>query len=308
MVLSNQLFAKNNGEDDIIVLRKIMCLLLAMLVLFSLSDVLAIAYADNSSDAAASNMFIGTINGENVVAYLDYTYATYFFDGMGYDMDASFVSFDDAGLPQYKIGIRIDSKTKPGFYNVNTKVIDYVSAYLDYDEDKLSFHDYYRIVEGATDWAVNFDVIDFESGIVKGSVSAILLPSMYNRTPYPTQSSVSITGTFEFQLKTIHPMMAEYREVNEDYAAAFEVSYSQTVGSPTFSFSSSSDSNDSNKNAGKKTSERVCSFCRGTKKCHVCYGFGYTVTGNSHNRSGQGGVGTHQCTICGGSGRCTHCY
>lgn len=286
-------------------LSRTLCLLLVFLLIFSLSGCLTLAYADNS---AVSNMFVGTINGENVVAYLDYTYVSYFFDGMGHDMDAAFVSFDDEGLPQYKIGIRIDSNMKPGFYNINTKVIDYAYLYLDYDENDLAFRDYYRIVEGATDWAVNYDVIDFDSGIVKGSVIATLLPSMYNRVPYPTQSSAYLEGTFELQLKTIHPMMEEFRAENEDYAKEFEVSYTQAAGSPTFSYSSSNKSDKNTSNSSNNTRESVCSFCRGTKQCHVCHGNGYTVTGNSHNRSGLGGVGTHTCTICGGSGRCTHCY
>lgn len=129
-------------------------------------------------------MFIGQLDGNNIVGYLDSTDLFYYFDGFGHDADASFVCFDVEGSPLYRIMIRVDSNTKPGIYNVNTKVIDYVSVDIHYNEETCRFNDYYRIVEGATDWIVQISEINLDKGIVRGAITGTLLPSRYNSSPY----------------------------------------------------------------------------------------------------------------------------
>lgn len=63
---------------------------------------------------------------------------------------------------------------------------------------------------------------------------------------------------------------------------------------------SSSSSGPSTGGSTRKRNERVCSFCNGTKNCHVCKGTGIA-------EDTMFGTGKAKCSICNGSGRCTHC-
>lgn len=162
-----------------------------------------------------------------------------------------------------------------------------------YDPETLQFNDYYRIVESATDWKVTFTEIDRDSGVIRGTVKATLTPSKYSRDPYPLQNSVKIEGSFEFQLRTIHPVMEEYRSYYPDYAEKYEVEYYQGLGeySPDVFTVSGSGST-------KKEVSQFCNFCKNTRNCHACYGLGYSSYGLGKK---------HVCSICHGTKICQHC-
>lgn len=254
------------------------------------------------ADEDISNMFVGTINGEEVVAFLDYTYRFSYGDGGAIDMDASFVSFDEEGNLKYEIGVRVTSKTEEQTYGgiKEDAHVDFISARMVYLEESFEFKDYYRIVEEDTDWEVTFYEMDWDSGVVRGRAEAVLLPSRYNHSPYPTRDQVIIEGEFEFRAKSIHPVMEEYRLMHQDYAEANEVEFFQALGGMTYS---SDNDSDSGKGSGSSYgSARICVACRGSRKCHACGGQGYTIPINL-----GGGVKRHKCSICGGKGVCTHC-
>lgn len=245
-----------------------------------------------------SNTFVGTVDGEPITAYLDYTYAFSYGDGFGGDIDALFVSFDEDGKPEHQIGIRITDNTEERTYSEgNGKKIDYTSIRMVYDPETLQFNDYYRIVESATDWKITFTEIDRESGVIKGTVKATLTPSKYSRDPYPLQNSVKVEGSFEFQLHTIHPVMEEYRSYYPDYAEKYEVEYYQGLGeysAEVFTI------DDSGSGSTKKKASQFCDACNNTRHCHVCSGMGYTFSNY------LGNFRRHTCSICHGTGVCQH--
>lgn len=247
-----------------------------------------------------SNTFVGTVDGKSIVAYLDYTYAFNYGDGFGGDIDAAFVSFDESGKPQHRVGVRITDHTEERTYSEgNGRKIDYASVKLVYDPDTLQFYDYYRVVEGATDWEVTFTEIDRETGIIKGSVRATLKPSKYCDAPYPLHDSVRIEGNFEFKTRSIHPIMEEYRAYYPDYAEQHDVEYYQSVGDYSPSVISVADNGDV---SARKEAGKYCNFCHNSLRCHVCDGQGFT-----YGITLGVGDGKHQCSICHGTGICQHC-
>lgn len=247
-----------------------------------------------------SNTFVGTVDGKSIVAYLDYTYAFNYGDGFGGDIDAVFVSFDESGKPQHRVGVRITDHTEERTYSEgNGRKIDYASVEMVYDPDTLQFYDYYRVVEGATDWEVTFTEIDRETGIIKGSVRATLKPSKYCDAPYPLHDFVRIEGNFEFKTRSIHPIMEEYRAYYPDYAEQHDVEYYQSVGDYSPSVISVADNGDV---SARKEAGKYCNFCHNSLRCHVCDGQGFT-----YGITLGVGDGKHQCSICHGTGICQHC-
>lgn len=247
-----------------------------------------------------SNTFVGTVDGKSIAAYLDYTYAFNYGDEFGGDIDAVFVSFDESGKPQYRVGVRITDHTEERTYSEgNGRKIDYASVQMVYDPDTLQFYDYYRVVEGAKDWEVTFTKIDRDAGIIKGSVRATLKPSKYSHAPYPLRDSVRIEGSFEFQIRSIHPIMEEYRAYYPDYAGQYDVEYYQSIGD----YSSNVITVDNSDNSPlQNVTGKYCNFCHDSLQCHVCNGQGFT-----YGITLGVGDGKHQCSICHGTGRCQHC-
>ena len=258
----------------------------------------------SASSGEATNLFVGTVDGEEVIGVLDYT-SKYYWSGGDDDISADFLCFDEEGYPKYQIWIRVRTNTKVGTYtNNSSSKLDYISMRRVFDEDDLRFHDYYRIIEGATDWEVNINTIDQEdSGIVEGSVDAKLIPSKYNSSPYPFKDEVEIEGTFSFQINTSHPVADEYRSGNPEFDEANERVYSASepaVGS--ISYASSSEASSSIWGSVGE-SAKVCVACHGSKKCHVCHGMGW----NSGSINLGGGYKRYKCSLCDGTGICTHC-
>lgn len=243
-----------------------------------------------------SNTFVGTVNGEDVIAYLDHSSVTYF-SGSVDDFDASFVCFDSYGQPKYCLNVRINDSTSQRTYSPgNGKKIDYFSARMVYEPQDTEFKDYYRIVEGATNWKVTFTQIDRKNGVIKGTVKATLLPSRYNKSPYPLQDSVKVEGSFELQLKTIHPVMHEYRSKNPAYAQRYETYYAHTIGAYSNPTSDNDDSLPSIINR--------CFSCSGNGRCSSCGGDGKlnSVTSTLLTNYYRTCSGTGKCPWCGGDG------
>lgn len=240
-----------------------------------------------------SNTFVGTINGEQVIAYLDSTSVTYFSGDLDDDLDALFVSFDEFGEPKYRVAVRVGDETTERTYSEgNGKKKDYFAVRMVYNPDDVSFHDYYRIVESATDWTVSFTQIDRKAGVFKGSVKATLTPSKYNPSPFPYLESVQVEGTFEFQTKSIHPIMEEYRSRNTAYADRYNSYFVTTIGGGYSGGTATNNSSDS--------SFSSCFSCGGTKRCSTCGGDGKLD-------AVQSSILGNYCRTCSGTGRCIWC-
>ena len=260
---------------------------------FMMTVVLMLVCFAGASAAAVSNSFVGYVNGEPVIAFFDHSNVTYM-SGPN-DLDATFVSFDENGQPRYSFCVRIDEHTKERTYSPgNGTKKDYFSIRLEYLPDSLQFMDYYRIVESATDWQVTFTTVNWDAGIVRGKVKATLTPSKYNHAPYPTRSSVYVEGSFEFQSKTIHPVMADYRAMNTDYAEKYDTYFAYSIDSPVAPMPSG------NGGSSGQSSQR-CTHCSMSGRCNTCGGDGRLDAVSSSFILGNA------CRTCGGNGRCIWC-
>lgn len=260
---------------------------------FFLFCTLCLSICAFASADEVSNTFVGTIDGESVVAYLDSTSVTYFSGDLDDDLDALFVSFDDFGKPKYRVAVRVgDFTTERTYSEGNGQKKDYFAVRMVYNTDDLSFGDYYRIVESATDWTVSFTTIDREEGIFKGSVKATLTPSKYNHSPFPYRESVQVEGTFEFQAKSIHPVMEEYRSRNTAYAERYNSYYVTTIGGGYSGGTTTNNFSDSLFSS--------CFSCGGTKRCSTCGGDGKLDVLQSPL------LGNY-CRACSGTGKCIWC-
>lgn len=122
------------------------------------------------------------------------------------------------------------------------------------------------------------------------------MPGYYNSSPKYTE--LPISGSFNFQMRTIHPTMETYRAGHPEYDAVHKVSYVQSFGTSSIdSFSGGDDSSESN--SSNSSVDHTCRTCRGVGLCKKCYGLG-TITNPNNNR-------VEKCVRCQGSGKCAVC-
>ncbi len=135
---------------------KAMGILLAVSVIASMILPLNAIAAESGAAAVEddTNMFVGKINGEDVLGYLDTTYGCYL---SGKDYNASFVTFDENGAPQYKVYMRIDKDVPTGTYS-DAGEFDrdklYIAVYTQFNVAKQKFSDYYTFRDSDKSWTV----------------------------------------------------------------------------------------------------------------------------------------------------------
>ncbi len=272
-----------------LLLQKSMGVLLAFSVIVSLALPLrASAAADNT------NMFVGKINGEDVVGYLDTTYVYYL---SGKDYNASFVTFDENGTPKYELYIRINKDVPTGTYSDSGKYDKdkvYIAVYPEFNKSTNKFGGSYTFRNSEKGWTVGLNSAEYsDNGVFEGTLEGTCMPDKYNSSP--TYSEVTVSGSFHFKMQTIHPTMEAYRTGHPEYNEAHKVSFVQSLGTPP-----SGSGQTGNGSSGSNLSvDHTCRTCGGTGSCTKCYGSGAIV--NSYNNKVQ------TCVRCSGSGKCAVC-
>lgn len=261
------------------------------------TPITAYAVEDNSSAMEDSvNTFVGTVNGEDIIGYLDVTYAYYL---GGKDYNACFVTFDESGAPKYEIYIRIDEDVPVGTYSdaeKHDKDKVFLFVYTAFDETTQQFKDSYTFRDSNKSWTMELTNAEYsDNGVFEGTLEGICMPYAFNDSPSYTE--VEISGAFHFQMQTLHPTMETYRSEHPTYDSAHEVSYVQTLGTPAINFSTGDEP------AFPDTNFKVdhtCRTCHGTGLCQRCHGLGETK--NPYDFK------VRDCVRCQGSGICTVCY
>lgn len=247
------------------------------------------SYAEDTT-----NMFVGTINGENVVGYLDNTYVYYL---SGKDYNATFVMLDENGVPKYDVYLRIDKDMSVGTYSSSGKYDkNHISlgVHTEFSETDQQYDDYYTFGDSSKSWTIELTGAEYsDNGVFTGTVDGTCMPGAYCHSPALTE--VTISGSFNFQMQTIHPTMATYRAEHSEYAVAHEVSYVQSLGTPSVGPSTAKDSS----STSSSSIDRTCRTCNGTGSCQKCYGSGVII--NASNNKLQ------RCMRCQGSGNCAVC-
>lgn len=167
----------------------------------------------------------------------------------------------------------------------------YIAVYTQFNVAKQKFSDYYTFRDSDKSWTVKLDNAD--DGTFKGTLDGTCMVGAYNASPSYTE--VTISGSFHFQMQTIHPTMETYRAEHSDYNAANEVSYVQSFETP----SSGASAGGSASSGTGSSVDHTCRTCGGTGSCKKCYGSGVII--NSYNNKLQ------VCVRCQGSGRCAVC-
>lgn len=275
---------------------KAMGVLLAVSVMMSTVLPLGVCAAENSTSAVEddTNMFVGTINGEDVVGYLDKTYVYYL---GGKDYNACFVTFDENGAPKYEVFMCINKDVPTGTYSDSGKYDKnkvHLSVYTVFNATTQKFTDYYTLKDSDKSWTMELTSAEYsDNGVFKGTVNGTCMAGPYNHSPSYTE--VTVSGSFNFQMKTIHPTMETYRAEHSDYNEANEVSYVQSFGTPSVS----SSANGSDSSGSSSSVNHTCRTCGGTGSCKKCYGSGWIT--NSYSGKLQ------RCMRCQGSGKCAVC-
>lgn len=256
--------------------------------------------SDDTSNTSAvfddTNAFVGTINGEDVIGYLDSTY-TYHLSG-DVDYNASFVTFDKNGEPEYEVYIRMYEGVPAGTYSdsgKNDRDKVFLTVYTVFDEKSQKFGGSYSFWDSDKSWTMELTNAEYsDDGVFKGTVEGIGMPGRYNHSPAYTE--LPISGSFNFQMRTIHPTMETYRTDHPEYDAVHEVSYVQSFGTPSIGLPPDLDDSDE----GKWSVDHTCRTCRGSGVCQNCYGLG-----NIKNRYNYR---VEKCVRCQGTGKCPVCY
>jgi len=274
---------------------KAMGMLLAVSVMVSMAMPLSVNAAEDSKSGVEdnTNMFVGTINGEDVIGYLDKTYVYYL---SGKDYNASYVIFDENGAPKQKIYIRINKDVPAGTYSSSGQDTDkvYLSAEMAFNATKQKFSDSYTFIDSDKDWTLELTSAQYaDDGVFEGTVNGTCMAGRYNNSPSYTE--VTISGSFNFQMQTIHPTMETYRAENPEYNTANETSYVQSFGTSP----AGSSANGSGSSGSSSSVDHTCRTCGGTGSCQKCFGSGVII--NSSNGKLQ------SCVRCLGSGKCAVC-
>lgn len=279
-----------------IIFEKVMGVLLAVFVMVSMVLPLGVCAAENSTLDVAddTNMFVGTINGEDVIGYLDVTYVYYL---SGKDYNASFVTLDENGAPKYRLYMRINKDVAVGTYS-DSSVYDrdkiYVAVYTEFNETKQKFSDYYTFQDSNKGWTVELTGAEYsDNGVFKGTIDGTCMVGAYNDSPSYTE--VTVSGSFNFKMQTIHPTMEKYRTDHSEYNEANEVSFVQSFGTPSVGSSAIG----SGSSGSSSSVNHTCRTCGGTGSCQKCYGSGVII--NSYSGKLQ------SCIRCLGSGKCAVC-
>lgn len=256
--------------------------------------------SDGKNNAPAvvddTNTFMGTINGEDVIGYLDSTY-TYNLSGE-MDYNATFITFDENNAPEYEIYIRINKDVPTGTYSnsgQSDKDKAFLTVYTVFDENSQKFGGSYTFRDSNKSWTIGLTNAEYsDDGVFKGTVEGTCMPGRYNSSP--AYNELPISGSFNFQMRTIHPTIEAYRAGHPEYAAAHEVNYVQSFGTSSVgSFSGGDDSSGS-----KSPVDHTCRTCHGTGVCQKCFGSGAIKNSNNFK--------LEKCMRCQGSGKCAVCY
>lgn len=248
---------------------------------------------------AGKSMFIGTVDGEQVVAYLDHAFADYW--DKKTDHVAYFVSFNADGSIQYRFSVRVEKGASTGVYNATAKSLK-VSA---------GFHEIYLTSSGL--WSGGYSMsntyasgdrcrvtltranTERDNSDICGNVEGYMYPGKYGSNR--SKSRVYITGSFQYSIGEVHPIMQSYRANNPAYHAAQP--NGSTLISIEFPITHSNDSiSDGTYN------ERLCYSCGGSGNCITCSGTGRllavqdTLLGSGCRTCSS----TGDCNACGGDG------
>lgn len=127
---------------------------------------------NTSTVADDTNTFAGTINGKNVIGYLDSTY-TYRVSG-DTDYNATFITLDENGAPEYEIYIRMYKDVSTGTYS-NSGQYDkdkiFLTVYTVFDEASQKFGGSYTFLDSNKSWTINLTNAEYsDNGVFKGTI------------------------------------------------------------------------------------------------------------------------------------------
>lgn len=272
---------------------KAMGVLLAVAVMASMVFPLGAYAAEDNTTAVEddTNTFVGTINGEDVIGYLDKTSKGY---SSGITYQATFVTFDENGIPKYEILINVDKNIPLGTY-CDTDPTNYgsykisTSVYTEYNETKSQFGGLYWLRDTAK-WSMELTKAEYaDDGVFEGTYTeGAAVPSPYTKSPLYTE--VGISGTFNYQMGKTHPTMETYRAEHPEYGS------SKGSGAPSVG----SSGGDTSSSGSSSSIDHTCRTCGGSGSCKKCYGSGWIS--NMYNGK------LNKCPRCYGSGNCSVCY
>ena len=242
------------------------------------------------------NVFVGSIDGEILVAYLDHAVTEYWGDDSG--GLARYVSFNADGTPQYYLVFRIDRDVSARSYDTVTKNNHTLNVFVyeAYNPTYYSWSKYYNMSSAQKNGAyfrlsLTRANTEYKNIDIAGSVDGYLYPGEYGKSP--SKSRVYLTGSFQFRVGDVHPVMQAFRALNPGYHAARpnDMAY-ETLAGPSGGNSYSYD--------GSSSEPRLCYSCFGNGGCIVCGGTGRLMAVQD-TMLGNG------CRTCNGSGRCGAC-
>lgn len=285
-----------------------------------------------TEDMGTENLFIGTIDGEEVVGYLDNTSIYTDTKSKESDYNGCFAIYDGDGELVSSLTVRAYEDAAVGEYSEDDELKVTVLYYATVRESDLKWSNGFTTHE-SDEWEVELEEADYtKDGIFSGEIEATLIPSSYNRSPVADE--IEISGEFNFQMHTIHPIAQAYRDAHSDYDTAHKItshklrgettdkktataagkngngsktgsstgtttSKSSTAGNSTATTSGQGTSAGSGKSSSADA-EDWCSYCDGYGDCKYCYGLGEC--------DACLGSGEITCSSCGGSGLCQSCY
>jgi len=278
-----------------------------------------VEYEDAVSDYASSeeNTFVGIVNGEKVVGYLDDTYQFDWKDGEIY-YHGNFVVYDSGGTAKYKLSLGI---CKGKGVQTYTSAGKYSSGFSLMFSPSLSGESQWSgMYMKDDDWVIALKEAEYtSSGTFSGTVNAILIPGKYAEG---ATGDVWVCGSFHMSMQEVHPVTEKYRALHSDYAAANPHDYYQSIsagsGSGSYGGVLLDPAFGSSSGGGGSKREQTCVACNGNGKCHVCHGQGYRACSGSQCNAGRckacRGTGLYDhgkyvrsCIVCSGDGICNIC-
>jgi len=247
---------------------------------------------------AEENTFFGTIDGEEVVGYLDDTYQ-YRIDGET-DYNGGFVIYDQEGRALHQLWIRIDEGNSVKTYTSASKGGALSVSYYPALSEDFKWGSRYDTA-ASDDWSITLDEVNCSSdGVFSGTINAVLKPAKYGGKGL--EGEVQISGVFHMQMQEVHLVAEEYRKENSKYDAANPHNYYQSYSDDTSSGDiSSSDSSTSSTSSGSSFKvDHTCRTCHGDRKCTGCAGRGWKVNKNNGK--------IYDCVRCRGTGQCDVCH
>lgn len=255
-----------------------------------------IGYQSNALEyrTPEKNTFVGTVNGQDVVGYLDNS-SRFYLDGQ-FDYTGFFVIYDSNGNALHQLAVRIADTKSANTYTSGDGSHGLVVFFTPTLGAGYNWGSSYS-TNTSDNWIITLSEVNCsDNGTFSGTINADLKPAAYGGKGLTGQ--VRITGAFNMQMQKVHSTAEAYRKANSGYDIANPHDFYQSgsTGSTTGTIPSTPDIPSS---SGNKV-DHTCISCKGSGRCTGCAGRGWKIS----NANGK----VIDCARCRGSGRCQVCY